>query len=108
MAKITQLTATPFRLGDARTQRSTRKKRRIAHTERLKDVLLRKLIEWHSTHALHDFAERDETDVAISETRAGRIAQRLFNEVLDRFVVTGPTFTQIEIRWIAGTMKRSS
>src|SRR5690242_3624376 len=106
VSQIAQLAATLFRRRDARAQSCARTKTGVAHAERLKNVLLRKLIEWQAAHALHDLAERDETDVAVNETSARRIAQRLFDQVLDRFVIADPAFAQIEIRRVAGAMSQ--
>ena len=43
-------------------------------------------------------AERDIVNVAVDEARPRRVPQRLAIETLDRFVIPGPTITQIEIR----------
>src|SRR5689334_22407357 len=106
IAEITQLTASSLSRCDAGLQRRARTEAGVRHSQWSKDVLLRKLIERHAAHARHDFAERDETDVAVSETRAGRVAQRLFNQPLDRFVVAGPTLSQIEVRRVAADVRQ--
>src|SRR5262245_28100644 len=73
IAEITQLPATFLSRRDARFQRHTRTKAGVRHPQWSKNILPRKLIERHATGASNHLAERDESDVAVSETRAGRI-----------------------------------
>src|SRR6185295_9095783 len=98
IAEITQLTATFLSRRDPRYQRLARTEARVQHAQWAENVLLRKLIERHSSDARDHFTERDESDVAVSEATAGRIAKRFFDQSLDRFVVTGPALAQIEVR----------
>src|SRR3989442_9666463 len=55
---------------------------------------------------MHYFAERDVVDVAVHETRAWLRAQRLAIQTLDRFLVTYPALSQIEIRGKAGSVRQ--
>src|SRR5262245_33319868 len=83
VSKVTQLTATALGRRDARFKRRLRSKRRIAHSQRRKNIFPGKLIQRHSTRAPHYFTQRNVIDVAVNETRARRIAQRLADEPLD-------------------------
>ena len=76
IAEITHLTATFFRRRNSGSQRRAGTKAGVGHAQWSKDIFLRKLIERHSTNARDNLAERDETDVAVGEASAGRIAER--------------------------------
>ena len=58
---------------DARAQRSGRKKHRVAHAERLVDLLANELVQGLAADPANDFAQKLEIDIAIDEAFAGRI-----------------------------------
>src|SRR5688572_28733341 len=97
IAKIAELPATFLRRRNPRLPTCIRTKAGIAHLHRLEDVRLRRLIQPHTAHASNDCSQRDESGVAVSDARSGRIAQWFRNQSLDRFSVSGPAFAQIEI-----------
>src|SRR5205085_1130470 len=105
-AKVSGLRAPLLRRRDARAQGGDRFETRVAQAERHVDVAARKLVERLPAHAMHDFAERDEIDVAIDEARARRIAQPLRCESLNRLVVARPLLREIEIRREARTVRQ--
>jgi hypothetical protein len=106
ITEITELAATFFRGRNSRFQCWARTKTGVRHSQRYKDVLPCKLVQRHAANTRDDFAERDETDVAVSETRAGRITQRFFDQPFDCFVVADPTFAQIEIRCVTADVSQ--
>src|SRR5439155_14164741 len=98
VAEIIHLTATLFRGRDSCFQPRVGTKASVTHTERRKNISARELVEHQSAHAMHDLAERYVVDVAVNEARAWLRAQRLAVQTLHRFVVSTPSFPQIEIR----------
>src|SRR5687767_2022954 len=106
VAEIAELPATFFSRGDARLQTRVGAKARIAHLQWLKNVLLRKHVEWHAAHTSNNLAQGNETDVAVRKTGSRRIAEWFGDESLDGFVVSGPTFAQIEVRRVAGDVRQ--
>src|ERR1700741_1028432 len=101
IAEITHLTAAFFRRRNPGFQRRAGMKAGVAHVQWSKDVFLCELIERHSTNASNNLAERNETDVAIRKASTRRISERFFDQSLYCFVVTGPAFSQIEVRCVA-------
>src|SRR5262245_25577029 len=106
VAEIIQLRATLFSRRDSGFQRCTRTKAGVRHSQWSKNILLRKLFERYATGASHNLAQRDETEIAVSETCARRIAQRLFDQSPDRFAVAGPTLAQIEVGCVTTDMRQ--
>src|SRR6185369_10936254 len=103
---ITQLSASFFSRRDSGFQRYVRTKAGIRHSQWSKDIFLRKLIERHTTGASNNFTQRDETKIAVSETCTWRVTQRLVDQSLNCFVVTGPTVSQIEVGRIAADVSQ--
>src|SRR6185503_7300820 len=83
IAQIIHLPTTFFRRRDSGPQRWAGTKAGVGHAQWSEDVLLRELIERHSTNSCNNLAERNETNVAVAETSAGWIAKRLVDESLD-------------------------
>src|SRR6476619_320980 len=104
VAEIAHLSATLFCWSDTSSHVRCWEKACIPHTQRIEYVLPGKLIECHSADARNDFAKRYETDIAINKASTRRTAKRFRYQMFDRFVVAGPTLTQIEIRSVASTM----
>ena len=73
-------------------------RRFVAHAQGRVNILARKLVKHQPTHSMHNFTKRYVIDVAINEPRARLISQRLAIQPLHRFVVSTPSFPQIEIR----------
>src|SRR5262249_19771466 len=92
VAEIVQLTAPFFGRRNSHLQSRDRIEASVAHTEWSENILLGKLIESHSTHAMNDLAEGDEVDVAVHESSAGRCAQRFFDQSFDGLIVADPLF----------------
>ena len=100
------MSAPPFGWSNPRFPRRTGAKAGIDHVQWSKDVLLRKLIEWHTANTRDDFTERDESDVAVCEASAGWIAEGFLDQSLDGFVVTGPALADIEIRGLTRDVRQ--
>src|SRR6476619_1048821 len=84
VAEVIHLPASLFCRRDARPQFRIRTKTGIAHAQWREDVSPREFVQHHSAHAMHDFTKRDVVDVAVDETRARSIAQRLAIQTFDR------------------------
>jgi len=78
-----------------------RSKACVAHTERLENILLRKLFECHFTDSMYNLTQRYVIDVAIYEASAWWCAEGLFYQMLDGFIVTDPLFAQIKVRRVS-------
>src|SRR6266576_6236143 len=91
VSQIVQLSTALLCWGDPVSQNGARPKAGIVHSQRCENVLSRKFIERQTAGPMNDFAQSNVVDVAVNETRARLTAQRLFDQVSDRFVITGPT-----------------
>src|SRR5437660_2961768 len=98
ITEIIHLGAPSFSWRHAQYQFGIRTKPGVAHAQRRKNTLARKLIKRLAADAMYDFAERDVVDVTVNETRAGLITQRLAIESLHRLIVSAPSLFQIEVR----------
>src|SRR5688572_15979890 len=105
VAEIAHLAAPLLGWSNTCTQPGRGLEAAVAHAQRFEDIQAREFVERQTADAAHDFAECNVTNVAIDKPGARRITQWLCNQSLDRFVVTGPTFAQIEVRLITRAMR---
>src|SRR5688572_30803018 len=74
------------------------------HQQRSEDVAPRKLVKRHAARSMNNLTKCDVTNIAVNEASAGLIAQWLRNQSLDGLVIASPTFLQIKVRSIPGTV----
>src|ERR1044072_332030 len=96
--EIIHLSSSLFSWSNPGKQICGRLVRGVLHSQRLKNILARKLVECLTAHSMHHFAQRDEADIAVDKTTAGGITQRFAIQTLNCFVVANPSLAQVEIR----------
>ncbi len=70
----------------------------VAHAQRLENLFAGELIEGLAAHAVDDFAQQLEIDVAIDETLTGRPGGLVDEHSSNASVVSGPSRIEVKIR----------